>query len=398
MTSRRSHRQTHVRPRPPSTGRPAAVKVKRPVVPTRLAGHRPAQRNGRLPWIVRLALVVAVLALCTGVLYVGMGGVGIVIGRVGSTVGGFIEGVTATPAPKPSTVAISNAPSLEQPSEPYTSQPNVDLVVTVPSSLIGSPDYRIRVYLALPDQRPTAIQDAALASVPKTVIPVVLEDGVNDFTVTIVGDSGESEPSAVARYVLDSTAPKITITSPLDNAVVNDASVVVIGKTQARTTLLARNDANGSTIAGTAGTDGTFTLSLAIASGVNTIRISGTDPAGNVSETSLTVRRGAGKLTVNLSASVYQIMRSKLPQPVTLDATATNPDGQALADADVTFTLSIPGIPTVTIDGKTDASGNASFTTTIPKGATIGQGSATVLITSAGFGSTEDFTVISIVQ
>ena len=126
--------------------------------------------------------------------------------------------------------------------------------------------------------------------------------------------------------------------------------------------------------------------------------IDGTDPAGNAAETTLTVRRGTGKLLVALSASAYQIKRSRLPETVTLFATATDPDGRALAGADYTFTLSIPGIPTVSIDGKTDANGKASFKTTIPKGATLGQGSATVLITSAAFGQTSDNTVITIVK
>ena len=76
----------------------------------------------------------------------------------------------------------------------------------------------------------------------------------------------------------------------------------------------------------------------------------------------------------------------------------TDPDGKALAGADVTFTLSMPGIPTVTIDGKTNANGKASFRTTVPKGADVGQGSATVLVSSKEFGSTEDYTVISIVR
>ena len=165
----------------------------------------------------------------------------------------------------------------------------------------------------------------------------------------------------------------------------------------ARTTLLARNEANGSSIGATAGTDGTFTLDLALSTGVNKITITGTDPAGNVTVATLSVGRGSGKLTVSLSASTYQIKRSQLPAPVTLSATVTDPDGRALAGANVTFTLSMPGIPTVTIDGKTSASGQASFTTTIPKGASIGQGSATVLVTTDAFGSTEDFTVISIV-
>ena len=83
---------------------------------------------------------------------------------------------------------------------------------------------------------------------------------------------------------------------------------------------------------------------------------------------------------------------------MTLFATVTDPDGQPLAGAAVTFTLSMPGIPTVTIDGTTDAQGKASFKTTIPKGAAVGQGSATVLVSTDTFGSTQDFTVITITK
>ena len=62
----------------------------------------------------------------------------------------------------------------------------------------------------------------------------------------------------------------------------------------------------------------------------------------------------------------------------------------------MTFTLSIPGMPTVTPDGTTSANGTATFKTTIPKGADLGQGSATVLVSSDEFGSTQDYTVITI--
>jgi len=348
--------------------------------------------------VIRLALVAAVLALSVGVLYIGVNGFGIVAGGIGSTLGGFVAGVTSTPSPRPVIAVISDPPSLEQPSEPYTAESTADLVVTVPAGLAGSLDHRIRLYLSLPEQPPTAIQESPIATTPKTIIPVTLEKGINDFTVTIVGPAGESETSAVVRFVLDATPPKITITSPKNNAVVNGKAVTLKGKTQARTTLLARNEASGSSIAGTAGADGTFTLSLALSPGVNTITIIGTDPAGNVTETSLKVKRGSGKLTAKLSASVYQIKRSRLPEPVTLSVTVTDPDGKPLDNADVTFTLSMPGIPTVTIDRKTNANGRASFSTTIPKGADLGQGSATVLVTSKELGSTEDYTVISIVR
>jgi protocatechuate 3,4-dioxygenase beta subunit len=99
-----------------------------------------------------------------------------------------------------------------------------------------------------------------------------------------------------------------------------------------------------------------------------------------------------------LSASDYRIRRGRLPEPVTLIAKVTDPDGKPLAGAPVTFTLSIPGIPTVTSDTTTDERGRASFRTTVPTGADLGDGSATVLVSTDEFGATEDFTVISIVR
>jgi Glucodextranase, domain B/Bacterial Ig-like domain (group 1) len=400
MTTRRDHRQTHVRPRPPSTGRPAPVKVKqRAPASTRLVTHRPINRGNGMPWIFRIALIAAVLALGAGVLYVGARGLGVVVGGVGSTLGGFVQNVTSTPAPTPVVDAISLAPTLDQPSEPYTSEAAVDLVVTVPASLVGDKIHRIRLYLALPDQQAAAIKEVPIADTTKTVIPgIELTDGINDFSVSITGPGGESDKSAVVRYVFDDVPPKITITSPKNNAVVNGKAVAISGKTQARTTLVARNDANGSSVAGTAESDGSFLLSVAIASGVNQITVIGTDPAGNVAQSILNIRRGTGKLAVSLGASVHEIKRSKLPEPVTLTATVTDPDGHPLAAADVTFTLSMPGIPTVSIDGTTGDDGRATFKTTVPKGADIGQGSATVLVTTKDFGSAQDYAVISIVK
>jgi hypothetical protein len=399
MTTRRDQRQTHVRPRPPSNGRPAPVRVKpRSPGPARISNHRPIERGRGTPIIARLALVALVAALGVGVLYVGMAGFGTAVGSLGSTLTGFLGNVTATPTPKPTILVPADAPSLALPTEPYTAESTVDLQVTVPKALVGDPDYKIRVYMALPDQSPNALQDVPLSDLQQTVIPVELNKGINDFSVTLVGPGGESEASAVARFVLDATPPKITISSPKNGAVVNRPTVDIRGKTQARTTLIARNGDNGSTFTATAGADGSFVLTVAIATGSNDISITATDPAGNASEATLSVRRGSGKLTASLSASTYQVKRSQLPEPVTLSATVTDPDGRPLANAPITFTLSMPGIPTVTRDTTTNSSGKASFATTIPKGADIGQGSATILVSSGDFGSTQDYTVISIVK
>ena len=397
MTTRRDHRQTHVRPRPPSTGRPAPVKVRpRAPAPTRLSVHRPIQRDRGLPIIAKLGLVAAVALLGATILYVGAGGLGNAFNGVTAALAGFVTNITEAPTPRPSVPVVSDSPSLQQPAEPYTAEATVDLVVTVPSEVVGDPDSRLRVYLALKDQDPAPIQEAPLATTPQTVIPVELTKGINDFTVTIVGPGGESDPSPVVRYVLDQAPAKVTIYEPKEGAVVNGPTVEINGKTQARSTLIARNAANGASTSVLAGTDGLFTISLGISTGTNEITITATDPAGNAKDWLLTVRRGSGVLTVVLGASDYKLSVADLPQELTLTAQASDPDGHPLVGADLTFTLSIPGIPTVTQEVQTDEQGRATFTTSVPVGADPGQGSATVLLSSEEHGSTQDYTVITL--
>ena len=154
-----------------------------------------------------------------------------------------------------------------------------------------------------------------------------MSKGINDFTVTIIGPGGESDTSAVVRFVLDTAKPKVTITSPKNNAVINGKSVVIKGKVQARSTLIARNADNEQSISSTAEADGTFKLSLPLTNGTNHITINASDPAGNESTAALTVRRGNGKLTVALAASDYTISRRTLPQSIKLTASVTDPDG-----------------------------------------------------------------------
>jgi Glucodextranase, domain B len=397
MTSRRTSRPTHVRPRPPSSGRPAPVKVRpRAPAPGRLAVHTPIRRSRGIPLVGRLALAVGIFAVAVGVLYLGAGGLGTVVGAVGSTFTDFIAGVTATPVPSPTPVVTSDPPRIESPAEPYTNQESVDLVVTVPSALAGDPDHRIRVYLALKDQSPTAIQEASLAAGPRTIIPVILTKGINDFSVTLVGPGGESESSPLVRWILDLNKPSIQLTAPKDGAVINRRAVVLEGRTQGRTTLIAKNQSTGESVSGTAANDGTFALALPLTSGRNVLKITATDPAGNVNERELTVTRGSGQLRATLSASAYSISQARLPQNIKLTVNVDDPDGKPLEGARITFTLTIPGVRPVTSSAQTDANGRATFETVIPAGADRGAGGAAVLVETSEFGRTTDETPITI--
>jgi hypothetical protein len=161
---------------------------------------------------------------------------------------------------------------------------------------------------------------------------------------------------------------------------------------------MARNDDTGDSIGGTADGDGAFALRLPIAKGGNHLTITATDPAGNVTVQELTVTRGSGELSASVGASSYRIKRSNLPYGIKLTATVDDPDGRPLQGATVTFTLSVPGIKTVTGDGTTDANGQASWETTIPKAADRGGGIAGILVRTSEYGRATDETVITITK
>lgn len=344
-------------------------------------------------------MVAAVLALSIGVLAVATGG----LNRVGAAVGGTVEGLladlTATPVPSAAPIDVSDAPTLEAPEEPYTNQPAVDIAGTIPAAAVGLTDSVVRLYVAIGDGEPGTVGEVTIGTAPRFVFPgVPLSKGANTFTATIIGPTDlESEASSAVVYVFDTSKPKVTITSPADNGVVNARSVNVKGTTQGRSALSARNVTTNATVTGAADGKGAFSLVVPIGKGANTIEVTATDPAGNVNKGTVTVRRGSGTLTASLAASFYRIKRSQLPEPVQLSVVVTNPDGERVADAEATFTIAVPGIPAITSSSiQTSARGSAAFTTTIPKGADVGQVSVTVIVRTRDFGNVTDRTVITI--
>ncbi|HEX2753932.1 MAG TPA: hypothetical protein VHM48_00625 [Candidatus Limnocylindrales bacterium] len=400
MTTRRGGRPSQVRPRPPSNGRPTPVKARpRPPAPGRLAAHRKIERGPGIALPFRLLAGVAVVALGVGVLLVANGGLGTVAEVVGNTFNGFVSDLTRTPRPSAPELSAADPPTLEAPDEPYTNQPTVDLVGTVPAAVVGQADTRIRIYVAIGKGSPgVAIEMAVPTSRTFRVPGLTLSPGTNTFTATIVGPGDlESEVSAAVSYVLDRTKPKVTITSPKANAIVNARSVQVVGVTQGRSTLSIHNLTTNATVTGAADAKGAFSIAVVIGTGTNNVQVTATDPAGNVNIASVTLRRGSGALSANLTASFYQVRLSKLPESVQLSVLVNDPDGRPLQGASVTFTLAVPSVPAIASSVLTTSStGRASFTTKIPKGATAGPFSVAVIVHTTDFGYTTDRTVITL--
>src|SRR5919197_4401767 len=155
MTTRRGGRPSQVRPRPPSTGRPAPAKPRpRPPVTGRGATHRRIERSRGLPLVVKLMLVLAVAGLGVIVLYTATGGLSKAVATLGTSLGGVFDKLTSTSSPAPSQALVADSPTIESPTEPYTNQASIDLVVTVPSDVVGRKGVLVRLYVALKDQTP----------------------------------------------------------------------------------------------------------------------------------------------------------------------------------------------------------------------------------------------------
>jgi hypothetical protein len=350
-----------------------------------------------MPVYLRIAIVMVIVAMGGVIVFAGVGVLGRVVGGVASSLQDTFAKVTTSPSPSPVEAVAPNAPALTVPQESYTNQKTVDLTGTVPGAFIGQPGVTVRIYRSLPDQAPTQIDEVPVGETAGFIASgVELANGRNDFTATLSSPGGESDPSKAVTYVLDKTKPKITISKPSKDTVVNGKSVTIVGKTQPRSDLVATNEANHASITGTADDAGSFKLVLAIANGPNGIKISATDPANNQASVVISVNRGKGALNAEITASRYQFIRRQLPDNVVLTATVTDPDGHPLDGATVTFSLTMRGVAPITRTVTTDGEGKAKWSVTIPKGAGIGRGVAAILVQTKGLGQTSAQTFLNV--
>ncbi|HTC86569.1 MAG TPA: Ig-like domain-containing protein [Candidatus Acidoferrum sp.] len=403
MTDRRGARPSQVRPRAPSNGRPAPPKVRlRPAAPYRPAQHKRVDRGPGLPLVARALLAIAVIALGAVILYGATGQIAKFVSGLGSFFGSIVTNVTTTPSASPSLGAIAGAPTLDTPSAAYTNESTVDISGTVPLTVIGQADYTITLYQQLPGQQPSPIQIRVPipATATFTIPGVKLIKGSNSFTATIVGPGGEGPQSSPITYVLDTAKPKLTITSPKDSSKVNGSTVDVKGKTQAGSSILAQNTNNHTSSTATADNSGSFTVTVAITPGTNTISVTATDPATNVATVSFSVVRGSGKLTVSLTSNLYTFSAKK-GASLTFTATLTDPDGNRIANQDVTFTIALAGVAADVQIKTTDAHGTAIAQTQIgPHAADLGAGKQGTVTISAdtSFGHIQKTIVVNTTQ
>jgi hypothetical protein len=398
MTSRRS--SSHVRPRPPSSGRPRLQPVRAEAPDRRrVRQHKGLDaRRKRAPLVLRTLLAVSVAALAAGTFLVASGGVGPVLSTLAAGFGTAIDKLTATPVPSETFIPPTDSPRIASPEQPFTNVETVDLTVSVPVEILGDPTARVRFYLALEGLEPAAVFDVPVGTTSRMVVPFELTEGRNDISATLFLAEEESEHSPIVTYILDLTPPKITVKSPKNNAAIDAHQVRIKGTTQANTSILARNEANGTSITTSAGREGEFEFILQLAPGANKIQITGTDPAGNVGTKTWNVLQGSDELGVRLTSSTYRISVKNPPSSIQLEVVVTDPSGEPLAGATAFFTVQIPGLAPISNELVTGPNGRAVFTTPLVGELTSGGGIATVLVTSELYGQSTDRVSLTFVK
>jgi Glucodextranase, domain B len=385
--SMRERRAAHVRPRQPSSDRLRSQPI-RAAAPSKeaLRRYRPVRTTGKIPIPIGIALVGVCLVFGILTLSIGVGFLSGAAGQLGGAIGGAISKISSQAAATvaPSGVALDTPVFDQPPNQGFTNQQQVVLTGSVPGAAAGKSGYLVRIFSVAANGTKSPVADVPVGQLVKFQTPALnLVEGPNAFVAVLVSPSGAGASSPPVVYTLDTKAPTVTIGSPANNSTHTGTSVHVTGKTDAGATVTIRNPQapGGSLSSQVVGGDGTFDLTVALVAGANPIQVTSTDQAGNVTTVSLALKRAFGQLAVHLSVAPAKISVTA-PTAITLTAHATSTNGGPLANASVTFTLTVQGLGPITWSGKTDATGTATWQTTV-SGASPGSGLATVEVTSS---------------
>lgn len=144
----------------------------------------------------------------------------------------------------------------------------------------------------------------------------VLGDGSHTVKVAVSDNDGNTADVKTVTFKVDTVPPTLSITAPAEGFVTNKTACAVTGKTNDSTSSpvtikISLNGADQGAI--TVGSDGTFSKSVTLIEGVNTIIVTATDSAGKASSVTRTV-------TLNTKAPKFSKIEL-VPNPVDAGAT-----------------------------------------------------------------------------
>lgn len=347
---------------------------------------RDAPGRPRISWSRRLGAGLALALLGTSIVLAGqvldappaVPGKSVVPGSsvaAGSPPGGSSSSASARPSSEP-TAALA-APALEPPDLSLVAAAAIDVSGTLPAGLPrdGTVDLRVYVNDVLERQRRLPDRDEfVVRSVP-------LRQGENQIVAVLHSSDGEGHRSAALVVTRDDVAPRIRLDEPSRGATITEDDVTLAGTTEPGALLTVANATNSREVSTTADDEGSFAVSIGVDAGPNVLTMIAVDAAGNRGREELTVTAGESSAQVSLTVSDETISLSRLPATVTLTVHVFGEDGAPVDGADVTFSLSQPGQPTVTYRAASD-DGTAEWRNVrLPRGgARAGQGFATAMV------------------
>lgn len=143
-----------------------------------------------------------------------------------------------------------------------------------------------------------------------------LSDGSHTITVDVSDHDGNAATQKSTTYKVDTVPPTLNVTSPADGLITSSSALNIVGTTNDSTsspvsiTIKLNGTDQGSV---TVGSDGSFSKSVTLTEGANTIEVTATDAAGKTSSVSR---------TATLDSSVPQVVSASItPNPVDAGAT-----------------------------------------------------------------------------
>ncbi|HVM31487.1 MAG TPA: Ig-like domain-containing protein [Candidatus Limnocylindrales bacterium] len=296
------------------------------------------------------------------------------------------DGVPGTAASsRPSTVTAGHspvggslpaAPRLDEPPVGLVTVDNLEVSGRLVEDLPRDAGYRLRLYV-----NGELVRDRRLPRRRAFTFPEVpLREGPNAITAAIAGPAGESLHSPAIEVELDTQPPALQLAEPAPGVVYAE-DVIVRGTSEAGATVSASNRANRAAATLAIEDDGQFEARLPLVIGSNDIVVEARDRAGNAQRATVTVERMDGRAGVSLSLTRRSIALTALPATMTIRARVLDPTGQPVDDAEVTLTISPPGLPTQT-HVEISREGNVTWAGVriARDGAQRGQGLVTVLV------------------
>lgn len=137
-------------------------------------------------------------------------------------------------------------------------------------------------------------------------VPSALADGSHTFTLNVSDNDGNAATAVATSFIVDTTPPVLTITSPANNLVTNSSTITITGTTNDALSTPVTLTINGTDVP--VDEDGSFSYVYTLTEGGNVITSVATDAAGKSS----TVVRN---VTLDTAAPVFTEI-SITPNPV----------------------------------------------------------------------------------